>query len=209
MSRSTLRRDVYAEAGGAIRALGFRKVAGRPLFMKGLSGEVEGVLELTDSWRSDELAVSLGFGLVFNQVEHLIADWCNDPPGQRFTIFGNVGYLKPQRGWLDIRFTEDRPIDEGVRQIIDLVTSEAVPFLEAHTSLQATAALMESGKLPLLEKKVRERLPVVYALSGDEDRAAAAIAVIEDTLASGEVDGSTFRRQAYVNGFRSAFPAIK
>lgn len=174
-----------------------------------MASDVTGVLTLTCSRRDDEVAVSLGVGLVLPEVERLIAEWHGESPGERYTVFGNVGYLRPARRWVDTRFSEDRPIDEGVREIVALVMSEAVPFLEEHGSLKGAAALIENELFPGLERINEELLPVIYALDGDEARAAAALAAIVDSFDPDDLWALPWRHHAYVDGFRKAFPDIR
>lgn len=204
---ATLRRDVYGEVGRAIKSLGFRKAAGKQLFTKDFASGVVGTLGITASRRGEWLAVSLGVGLIATDVERLIAEWCDESPQGRFTFASNVGYLKPERSWLDARFSEDSPIDEGVHRLTDLTSSVAVPFLEEHASLKGVASVLESGILPRPNRFADERLPVIYALDGNWPRATASFAKIVKALNSDDVH--IFRRHAYVDGYRKTFPDVK
>jgi hypothetical protein len=208
VSIATLRREIYAEVGRALKSLGFRKAAGRQLFLKELATGVEGALELTDVKRGDELAVSLGVGLIVADVERLIADWCSGSAVATFTTVGNVGYLKSEQSWVDSRFNDGSPIESGVRELIDLAVSDAVPFLEAHASLDGVAEVLERGTFPTLKRLAEERLPILYALNGHTQQAATTLAQIVDDLANDEGSAMSIRRSAYLAGYRDAFPDV-
>ena len=208
MSPSTVRREVFAQAGRALKALGFRKVAGRQLFLKGIADGIEGTLELPASRRrEDGIAVSLQVGFIVTEVERLIDEWCDQPPALRFTTGGNVGYVKPEHRWREVHFSEDRAVDEGVRQLVDLAAIDAEPFLAAHASLGGVAKVLEDGIFPGA-RFAAERLPVLYALDGDAERAAAAFAKIE-AFASAENSLMIFRYISYLEGFRKTFPGVR
>jgi hypothetical protein len=208
VSPATIRREVFAQAGRALKALGFRKVAGRQLFLKGIADGIEGTLELPASSREGgRIAVSLTVGFIVTEVERLIDEWCDQPPALRFTAGGNVGYVKPEHRWREVHFSEDQAVDEGVRQLVDLATTDAVPFLAAHASLGGVARVLEDGIFGG-NRFADERLPILYALDGDVERAAAALSKIE-AFASDENSLMIFRYISYLDEFRKAFPGVK
>jgi hypothetical protein len=209
VSPSPIRREVYAQANRAIKALGFRGVAGQPVFLKEIADGIEGVLTLPASRaEGGRLRVSLDVGFIVTEAERVIDEWCDQPPGLRYTTLGNVGYLKPEHRWREVQFSEGQAVDEGVRQLVDWAVTDAVPFLAAHASLRGVAEVLESGMFPGGDRFADERLPVLYALDGDAERAAAALSRIEARAADPN-SFMTFRYVSYLEGFRKSFPSAQ
>ena len=208
MSPATIRREVYAQAGRALKDLGFRKVAGRQVFLQRIADGIEGALDLpAASRREGGITVSLAVGFIATDVERLIGEWLDQPSALRFTTLGNVGYVKPEHRWREVAFSDEQAVDEGVRQLMDSATADAMPFLAAHASLGGVAKVLEDGIFPGA-RFAHERLPVLYALDGDAERAAAALSTIE-ALAANENSAMTFRWIAYLDAFRRTFPDVK
>jgi hypothetical protein len=183
-------------------------VAGQPVFLREIADGIEGVLTLpAPRTEGGRLRVSLDVGFIATEAERLIDEWCDQPPGLRYTTLGNVGYLKPEHRWREVRFSEDQAVDEGVRQLVGLAVTDALPFLAAHASLRGVAEVLESGMFPGAGRLADERLPVLYALEGDAERAAAALSKIE-ARASDPNSYMTFRHNSYLDGFRQSFPSL-
>lgn len=205
---STLRREVYAQAGRAAKEAGFAKVPGKQLYAMVLHPGIRGYLEFTDVNRGGMLVISVGVGVVVPEVEELIARWTGGSADGVFTAFGNIGYIRPEPGWVDIRFADGLPVEAGIRLLEGLVTNEAVPFMDEVKSIDNCAELLEKQVFPDLKERLVERLPVIYALAGRDQEAAKHLAYIVDALASGTAEMRAARWSAYVDGFQASFPRI-
>jgi len=140
--KSAMVREVYAEVGTFLEREGFGRVGKETRFKRKLSDQVVGVVGLSHARRGAEIAISAGVGLICPRVEQLIADWCNVSAEGVITRYGNVGYLRPEKGWIDARLSDDVPPDIVVRQLIDQCESIAIPFTLAHTDLRSVAEVL-------------------------------------------------------------------
>lgn len=164
-------REVYAEVGTFLEREGFGKAGKEAWFKRKLSDQVVGVVGISDARRGTEIAISVGVGLICPRVEQLIADWCNVSSEGTLTTYGNVGYLRPERRWIDARLGNDGPADLVAGQLIDQCASIAIPFTLAHTDLRSVAEVLRQKVFPSMESLDAERLAVIYALLDETQRA--------------------------------------
>jgi len=170
MASSPIIRKVYGEVAAHLRAQGFKKLPRNRRFARRMSDQVTGVIGLTHVRRGADILFDIGVGCVCDKVERMIAGWRNVSEGV-FTTFGNIGYVCPDRQWLDTRLVEGQSVDACIDDLIAKCDSIAIPFVLSHTDLRSVADVLEQDIFPSLPSKQHERLAVIYALLGEFRRA--------------------------------------
>jgi hypothetical protein len=87
------------------------------------------------------------------------------------------------------------------------VNGDALPSLEGHASLNGVAEVLSDASLPIHGPSAAQRLPILYALAGEETLAAEELSRVE-ALASDASSSLVFVWRVYLDGFRKAFPGI-
>ncbi|WP_418961259.1 hypothetical protein [Streptomyces tritici] len=209
MVTSEIKRDVYARLRSSMQELGLEKIARRQQYRTQLGDDVSGFVAFADATKKtrDTLWINVSVALVCDEVESLISEWCGDSIEQPVTVQVNVGYLETPAHWFEVDFGTDKPIGDGVVKLLEAVRLKALPFLEGHSTLAPVADLFEKG-LPMAPRHREERLPLLFALSGEIEKGYAMLGHIMEKVESGENLTLLPRRLAYIDGFTKRFPRV-
>jgi hypothetical protein len=122
------------------------------------------------------------------------------------TTFGNIGYLSPERRWIDTRVAYGSPVDECIAELVAYCESVVVPFALAHADLRSVAETIRDEVFPGPKREADERLAVIYALLGDSRLATG---VIQRLSAWGPGDNMmlSVHDVLYRDGFTATFPS--
>jgi hypothetical protein len=110
--------------------------------------------------------VGVRYSPIEEKLEELVTDWI--PGGATLSI--SVGYLSPERRFLEWVFDPEFDNDTEISRMVSAVREYGLPFMKAHRPLSSIVDALEQNQFTNKETR-RYRLPIAYQLAGRGDEA--------------------------------------
>jgi len=178
--RKVLLRSVLGELDKRLKALGFFKKKGN--YVREFGKDCYGSVFLNTATHLPQQGIGFNpiIPLPSRPVEALLFDLVPDcSVVARATLLTAAGYITPEDRFLSWVF--DPNVDSGseLEKIVVAIRLYAVPFMEAHKSLESIMRELENRRFTDIEGK-RFRLPLAYVLAGFNEKA---LRFVEEQLA--------------------------
>jgi len=92
-------------------------------------------------------------------------------PWEAATVFTPIGYLMPQREYLEWRFSPDRPFEAEVQSMTDAIAEYGLPFMRAHDDLGRIIEKLTLRRPWGWPHVIQYTLPIALALEGRREEA--------------------------------------
>jgi hypothetical protein len=130
----------------------------------------------------NRVGISPTVGVRYERIESIIerlSDWRRPAP----TISTNVGYLMPQRDYVEWIF-EPSPFDyvAEAEKVVQAISLHGLPFMKANSSLDTIVADLEN-LLFTYKESAAYRLPAAYLVAGKRELAVAYVQHHQESLA--------------------------
>lgn len=182
-------REVLGAVGARLTAAGWRKRAGAVLTYP-VAPQVTANLSLANATRYGA-ALAPSLALRHDVVEQVIARILGRTTSWKdVTVARNLGYLRPEPGYLTIPFDSLEHLDRDVTEVVELVQGPGLAWARDHAELPALLAALRERPYVVREYAALP-VAVVCALlgrpqEGREELAAAGSLVPPDSLAGRE-----------------------
>ncbi len=173
---------------------GWRKRAGE-IFTRG-NGEFIGWLGLNRATKYEPIGINPVVGIRYQPLERQVALLMGTKPHAYVppTLSSPVGYLRPEAAYLEVKFASEEEAARAVSQVTDLVSRFGHPFIDRMSSATEVCRSLEAGEYLTVRQYADYRLPVLYALMGDPEAAAAAVLVrVLDRKTRSDAEADAYR----------------
>lgn len=180
-------RDLIKAFSEAVRprltSRGWRKRSGE-IYTFDLSDGFYGWLGLNRAANYRPLQINPVVGLRYEPLMRLVAELYahKERYGPSVTISSPVGYLTPERRFLQLSIDSFADVDVAADELARLVDDYGLPFARNHATLRNLERAMEDGKFVAGPEDAMRRLPALHAVSGRYDEARAAAANFRSSL---------------------------
>lgn len=162
--------EITQAIGLGLRDLGFEKRKFR--FSKRIDKDRLGWCALNVARKHlNGIGINAVVGLAFEPVESLIERALPERrPGT--TFYTSIGYLTPERRYLEWIFPLDRSIDmkAEANKIVNAVALYGVPFMNQFPALDTIIEALEQFQF-IDRESALDRLPILYQLAGEQEKA--------------------------------------
>jgi hypothetical protein len=105
-----------------------------------------------------------------------------------------VGYLRPEATYVEVKIASEEDAAMAASQVADLVSRFGHPFITRMSSATEVCRSLETGEYLTVRQYADYRLPVLYALMGDPEAAAAAVvARVSDRETRSDAEADAYR----------------
>jgi hypothetical protein len=163
-------RDLLAMIDRETLALGFKKQNRSYTIV--LNDDATGVVNYdVATHRTDgRIGVNPIVGVHFRPIEIKIRDWFQTGPYLTPTISSAIGYVTPEKRFLEWLFEPEFENEQEVRRMVRGVADYGLPFMKSHGTLASITEALEQKNFTVNESRAY-RLPVAYLLQGKKDAA--------------------------------------
>lgn len=172
-------RDLIAAFTGATRAVmteaGWRKRSG-DVYSVALGDGFHATLGLNRSSTRHPLAVNPVVGVRYEPLERLMAELLGaDSRSFVATLAKPIGYLMPERRFLQVQIAACDDAHGAAEQIRDLAQRFGLPFAHGLANIQSLMVALEGREYLPNPERARLLLPALHYLRGDPGAAQAAV----------------------------------
>jgi hypothetical protein len=180
--------------------LGWRKRAG-DVFTLG-DDEFIGWLGLNRATKNQPLGINPVIGVRYQTLERQVAFLNGATPHQYVppTLSSSVGYLTPESAYIEVKVQSEADVGPAADQVADLVTKYGLKFITQKSDIAEISHDLEAGRYSI-RQYADYRLPVLYGLMGDTDKARELASVrVADRAARTDAEADAYRAFASALG---------
>jgi hypothetical protein len=199
-NRAAFLKSLAGDAETGLASLSFHKK--QNIFVRPLGGDGFGwvALDIATHLPHGRVGISPIVGVVYRPIEDLVKRLSSSWPSYGATLSTAVGYLTPERRFLEWVFDPTMDVSDEMAKIMRAVEYYGLPFMEEHASLRSIINELQAKRFTINDTR-RYRLPAAYLLAGRKEEA---LRFIEQELEGlrERTDDAAAQFREYVRAFK-------